>query len=80
MAHELAGERSLLDGSVRRRLGSEGFELNGFAANAVDTILRSGTRTFELVGTVGTVIQYRINNGWGARWTLNGVFVGFISP
>ena len=55
--------------------------VNQAASAALKNIMRNGTRTVEHAPTLGTnVIQYRLPNGFGARWNMEGGFVGFINP
>ncbi len=55
-------------------------ELNKAASQALKEIMRQGEKTTRELPRYGTVTQYQIPNGYGARWGQNGNFIGFINP
>jgi hypothetical protein len=56
-------------------------QLNEVASEQLKNIMRNGTQTIEYAGRSQTsVIQYRLPNGYGARFNMNGSFQTFIQP
>jgi len=55
-------------------------QINAAASEALKSILRNGVRTTPTVPRYGSVIQYQIPFGYGARWYQTGEWIGFINP
>jgi hypothetical protein len=65
------------------QLGKLPCQINKAAADALKYIMRNGTRSpgFAKMHKGGVpCIEYRLPSGSGARFELNGEFIGFISP
>ena len=58
--------------------------INEAAANSLKDMLRQGVGTTQTLPRYGSVIQYQISDGFGARWygagSNAGEFIGFIGP
>ncbi|MBL6991531.1 MAG: VCBS repeat-containing protein [Bacteriovoracaceae bacterium] len=55
-------------------------QINDVASSTVKNMMRNGIKTTPNLGRYGKVIQYRLNNGYGARWRSGSDFIGFITP
>lgn len=54
--------------------------INNAAHSALRNIMRNGVATSPTLGRYGTVTQIQIPGGFGARWSSDGTFIGFINP
>jgi hypothetical protein len=73
---ELVGETKE---TLRQVLRSEA-AVNDAAHAALQDIMRNGVVTTPTLGRYGTVTQIQIPGGFGARWGVDGNFIGFINP
>jgi RHS repeat-associated protein len=54
--------------------------INQAAQQTLKDIMQRGVTTNPTLGRYGTVTQTQIPGGFGARWTADGNFIGFINP
>ena len=73
---ELIGETKE---TLRQTLRTDG-AINDAAHGVLRDIMRNGVTTTPTLGRYGTVTQTQIPGGFGARWTSDGSFIGFINP
>ncbi|HAG75476.1 MAG TPA: Rhs family protein [Thauera sp.] len=65
--------------TLRQTLRTDG-AINDAAHGALRDIMRNGVTTTPTLGRYGTVTQVQVPGGFGARWSSDGSFIGFINP